>query len=76
MASLNIGSRAMAVRDYCRMHRLQLIIMELFDLVIMDMEKLKGDPRCYRLIAQQVGSAPRHSSLVTLMGLAHQERGT
>ena len=29
--------------------------LELFDLVIA--EKLKGDPRCYRLIAQQVGSA-------------------
>lgn len=25
--------------------------------MIADMEKLKGDPRCYRLIAQQVGSA-------------------
>lgn len=31
--------------------------VELFDLVIADMEKLKGDPRCYRLVAQQVGSA-------------------
>ena len=30
---------------------------ELFDLVIRDMEVLKADPRCYRLIAQQVGSA-------------------
>jgi four helix bundle protein len=29
----------------------------LFDDVIGDMEKLKSDPRCYRLIAQQVGSA-------------------
>ena len=29
----------------------------LFDLVITDMETLKVDPRCYRLIAQQVGSA-------------------
>ena len=31
--------------------------MELFDLVITDMDKLRGDPRCYRLIAQQVASA-------------------
>ena len=31
--------------------------MELFDLVIADMDKLRGDPRCYRLIAQQVASA-------------------
>ena len=30
---------------------------ELFDHVITDMEKLKADPRCFRLIAQQVGSA-------------------
>ena len=30
---------------------------ELFDLVIRDMESLKADPRCYRLIAQQVASA-------------------
>jgi four helix bundle protein len=30
---------------------------ELFDLVIRDMEVLKADPRCYRLIAQQVPSA-------------------
>ncbi len=30
---------------------------ELFDLVIRDMEGLKADPRCYRLIAQQVASA-------------------
>ena len=30
---------------------------ELFDLVIQDMEVLKTDPRCYRLIAQQVASA-------------------
>jgi four helix bundle protein len=29
----------------------------LFDLVIEDMEVLKKDPRCYRLIAQQVASA-------------------
>src|SRR4030067_1350414 len=28
----------------------------LFDLVIKDMEALKADPRCYRLIAQQVAS--------------------
>ena len=31
--------------------------MELFDLVITDMDKLRGDPRCYRLIAQEVASA-------------------
>jgi len=30
---------------------------ELFDLVVKDMEVLKKDPRCYRLIAQQVASA-------------------
>ncbi len=30
---------------------------ELFDLVIRDMESLKADPRCYRLIAQQVACA-------------------
>ena len=30
---------------------------ELFDLVVKDMEALKKDPRCYRLIAQQVASA-------------------
>jgi four helix bundle protein len=30
---------------------------ELFDLVVADMDGLKADPRCYRLIAQQVGSA-------------------
>jgi len=30
---------------------------ELFDLVVRDMEGLKADPRCYRLIAQQVASA-------------------
>jgi four helix bundle protein len=30
---------------------------ELFDFVIKDMELLKTDPRCYRLIAQQVASA-------------------
>ena len=29
----------------------------LFDHVVKDMELLKGDPRCYRLIGQQVGSA-------------------
>jgi len=29
---------------------------ELFDLVTKDMELLKKDPRCYRLIAQQVAS--------------------
>ena len=31
--------------------------MELFDLVVRDMEGLKADPHCYRLIAQQVASA-------------------
>ena len=30
---------------------------ELFDHVVSDMNELKGDPRCYRLIAQQVASA-------------------
>lgn len=30
---------------------------QLFDLVIADMEVLKADPGCYRLIAQQVASA-------------------
>ena len=30
---------------------------ELFDLVVQDMEGLRHDPRCYRLIGQQVGSA-------------------
>ena len=30
---------------------------ELFDLAVADMDVLKGDPRCYRLIAQQVASA-------------------
>lgn len=30
---------------------------ELFDLVVADMELLKADLRCYRLIAQQVASA-------------------
>jgi len=30
---------------------------ELFDLLIRDMEILKADPRCYRLITQQVASA-------------------
>jgi four helix bundle protein len=30
---------------------------ELFDLVVHDMEELGSDPRCYRLISQQVGSA-------------------
>jgi four helix bundle protein len=30
---------------------------ELFDLVVKDMETLKNDPRCYRLIPQQVASA-------------------
>ena len=31
--------------------------IELFDLVVRDMEVLKSDVRCYRLIAQQVASA-------------------
>lgn len=31
--------------------------MELFDLVVQDMVEMKKDPRCYRLVAQQVGSA-------------------
>ena len=30
---------------------------ELFDLVIADMDVLRSDPKCYRLIAQQVASA-------------------
>jgi four helix bundle protein len=30
---------------------------ELFDFVATDMQLLKSDPRCYRLIAQQVASA-------------------
>src|SRR5512136_2865333 len=30
---------------------------ELFDLVVADMQALKADHRCYRLIAQQVASA-------------------
>jgi four helix bundle protein len=30
---------------------------QLFDLVVQDMAELKKDPRCYRLVAQQVGSA-------------------
>jgi len=30
---------------------------ELFDLVVADMDVLKADSRCYRLIAQQVASA-------------------
>ena len=30
---------------------------ELFDLVVNDMAELKKDPRCYRLVAQQVASA-------------------
>lgn len=30
---------------------------KLFDDVVVDMEKMQRDPRCYRLIAQQVGSA-------------------
>ena len=30
---------------------------ELFDLVVADMDALRADPKCYRLIAQQVGSA-------------------
>jgi four helix bundle protein len=31
--------------------------MELFDLVVQDMAEMKKDPRCYRLVAQQVASA-------------------
>ena len=31
--------------------------MELFDLVVGDLAELRGDPRCYRLVAQQVASA-------------------
>jgi four helix bundle protein len=31
--------------------------VELFDVVVVDMQALRSDPRCYRLIAQQVGSA-------------------
>ena len=31
--------------------------MELFDLIVVDMEALQKDTRCYRLISQQVGSA-------------------
>jgi tRNA(adenine34) deaminase len=30
---------------------------ELFDMVVQDMEALKNDPRCFRLVGQQVGSA-------------------
>ena len=30
---------------------------ELFDLVVSDMARLSGDPRCYRLVSQQVASA-------------------
>ena len=29
---------------------------ELFDLVVTDMDMLRSDPRCYRLIAQQIAS--------------------
>ena len=31
--------------------------MDLFDLVVFDMEALQKDTRCYRLISQQVGRA-------------------
>lgn len=31
--------------------------VELFDLVVTDMAVLQKDPRCYRLISQQIGSA-------------------
>ena len=31
--------------------------LELFDLVVSDMEVLQKDPKCYRLISQQVASA-------------------
>ena len=30
---------------------------ELFDLVVAEIDALRSDPKCYRLIAQQVGSA-------------------
>ena len=30
---------------------------ELFDLVVQDTAEMKKDPRCYRLVAQQVASA-------------------
>jgi hypothetical protein len=30
---------------------------QLFDLVVADMEKLKTNPLCYRLVSQQIGSA-------------------
>ena len=30
---------------------------ELFDLVVADMDALRSDPKCYRLIAQQIASA-------------------
>jgi four helix bundle protein len=30
---------------------------QLFDLVVTDMEMLKANPMCYRLVSQQVGSA-------------------
>ncbi len=30
---------------------------ELFDLVVADMDMLRSDPKCYRLIAQQIASA-------------------
>ena len=30
---------------------------QLFDLVVADMEMLKGNQLCYRLVAQQIGSA-------------------
>ena len=33
------------------------IARELFDLVVADMDTLRSDPKCYRLIAQQVASA-------------------
>ena len=31
--------------------------LELFDLVVSDMEKLKTEPLCYRLVSQQIASA-------------------
>lgn len=31
--------------------------LALFDLVVQDMERLQQDPKCYRLISQQVASA-------------------
>ena len=30
---------------------------QLFDLVVKDLESLKSNPLCYRLVSQQIGSA-------------------